>query len=139
MLTRRELFGTGIGAFVMLGDLKAVVNPHALKLVDMPSGQVVEDIIIGGVGTPTDEQYFIEFYKEHAPKIAEVGVPLNMRATFRWVPVLHREIRLKPGERLLWRTSPSFPVDHPWRVAVHMRGCCLATGRTVINQCEFSA
>jgi hypothetical protein len=144
--SRRGFLGKVAGsvgaAFVMLktdrGEVKAVSDPSSISTVDVPSGQIVDDIIIGCFGLPQDANYMIEFYREKSPQITQLQVPLNARATFRWVPAPGREIRLQPGERLLWKIAYADGSEpKSYRVVVHTRGMCLHTQRIVINQTEF--
>lgn len=124
------------------GEVKArFSSPDKDQVADSPSGQIVDDIIIGTFGMPYDEHYLVAFYKASAPKVTVLLVPLNMRATFRWVAIPGREIRLKSGDRLCWRVTYGTKLEdekqRPWVPIIYMRGQDLQTGKIVVNQCEF--
>ena len=145
--SRRDMFktlgGAAVAAFVALkadnGDtVHAVVDAKHLPEVDFPSGQTVDDIVIGVVGTPLDVSYVINFYKKSTPDVVQLSVPLNARSTFRWCAAPGREIRLVRGDRLLWKVAKSelWPKEG-LDVVVHTLGECGATRRTVLNQCQI--
>ena len=142
--SRRDFLSKiGFGSAVVLlkttaGDVKAISDPTKIQTIVAPSGQAVDEIIIGTFGQPTDANFVVEFYRTESPNVTQLQVPLNARATFRWVAAPDREIRLLPNERLLWRIAYANGDPGTYRVVIHTRGQCLLTKRVVINQSEFA-
>ena len=80
--------------------------------------QMVMDIILG-FRTPADNNSRIEFYRRSNPSDVLLSIPLNHRATFRWVPPPDLEIHLDKGDRLEWRVADTVigrlqPDDLDW-------------------------
>ncbi len=129
--------------------MRTVTDPKLIRPLQTRSGQTVEDIILG-FDAPGDIQYVIRFYLESDPNRDQLRVPLNQRATFRWVPRIGLEIKVLDEDRLLWEvvssvrrdpdgTTADVPANELARLCVWTKGIDRHTKRCVINQSEYES
>ncbi len=95
--------------------------------------QTIHDILVGHDCHPHDSAYTYEFFIVTKHKDVLLHFALNVRATFRWVPVPDAELKIKAGEVLAMRymSGNSANLEKP---VLCTRGFEALTRRIIVDQ-----